>query len=228
MPARSALFLIPPALLAQAPRTPSRDELAAQRMLDLAAHRKNAELRRIATSAEDPIDRLFAAFLLYKKDPKANARLFTQAMPADRKEADRLVELNGTITMSDPGVGEESRMKVLEVARRLNYERIYQACLERARSGDHESLRRFLLIQGGDGEIAEEGDYSLAILFQNPKAVLANWDLMESCKDTLGMLDDQLTEKEAKAARAAWRKALKPGDPRREELLKILDGQGHP
>ncbi len=194
----------------------------AKRALNLAAQGQTEILKTKARFAKDPIERLFAAYLLYRVSPSANAGLLISAFPSNRKNTSRFIALNHTIPYSPQEEGAEFKHPKVKWA--IGFWPIYHAFLEQVKTGDSVALKKFLLLRGhGDGEVGEGIASDIGELFHEPAFVISHWGLLEPHKDFLRSVQNWVTAEEFKKIRQSYEQHLQPGDSRRAIILNLLD-----
>jgi len=203
-------------------QAPSSDLRAAKRVLALASKGRVKELKTLSSLAKDPMVRLFAAYSLYKIDPKVHGSRFTRALPNTEIGVTRFIGIYQSIPYSTQDEMNEFRYPGVDWT--IGFGSIFQSHLERVHSGDSKALHRLLLLRGkGDGEYGEAIASGIAELFYNPGFVFAHWDLLEPHKDFLRSVKNWVSKNEFAAIRNGYEEKFQPSDPHRSVILNLLD-----
>jgi hypothetical protein len=203
-------------------QSPSPDLQSAKQLLGMASNQEWKAIQDVAKSAKDPMKRLFSGYLLYRSNPNKFGSIFTRSLPDTELAISRFIGLNQSIPYSAEWQNNEFRHPKVKWA--IGFEPIFEAYLEKVKTGDTEALRRLLMLQGrGDGHYAEEIASGIAELFYDPEFVITHWNLLEPHKIFLRAVKNWVSETEFLAIRKGFEERLNPGDPRLPLILSLLD-----
>ena len=151
--------------------------------------------------------RLFASYLLYKKDPKTYRGTFIKAIPANRGQFEAF-SLIATELVSAPDA-ETYEVTNPSVPWPISFWQIHQTIVDLAISGVPKAIKATFGLSGfGDGEVGEGLDESWR-LFYHPKLVAAHWSLFEPHIEDLGAVRSESTEAEIQVLKAKYSSAFK-------------------
>jgi len=202
---------------------PSSSDLnTAKHVLEIAAKHEWKAMQNLAQSANDPMKRLFAGYLLFRSDPKKYGPTFTKSFPDTRSGISTFIGLNQSIPYSKEWQAGEYRHPKVKWG--IGFDSIFWAYQERVVAGDPEALRRFLMLKGlGDGAYGEAISSGIAELFYDPGYVLAHWDLLEPHQAYLRSVKNWVSATQFLAIRNGFEERLNPSDPRLPLILSLLD-----
>jgi len=163
---------------------------AARNCLNLYAKGNIEALSKVARQSSSFKSRLFAAYLLYRRNPKQYRSNFIQALPKGEKQYIAYVSIPSNLVVDEGSETYEVSMK--GVPWPISFWEIHTAACKMAREGNRTCIRSVLaLSRFGDGEIGEGMGEDASRLFGTPATVAKHWDLFQTHIDLLpGMSDD--------------------------------------
>jgi len=202
---------------------PSSSDLnTAKQVMEIAGKHEWKAMQNLAQSANDPMKRLFAGYLLFRLDPKKYGSTFTKSFPETRSGISNFIILNQSIPYSKEWQTGEYRHPKAKWG--IGFNSIFSAYRERVVAGDPEALRRFLMLKGlGDGAQGQAISSGIAELFYDPGYVLDHWDLLEPHQAFLRSVKNWVSETQFLAIRKGFQERLNPSDPRLPLILSLLD-----
>lgn len=150
--------------------------------------------------------KLFASYLLYKKNKNAHLVTFINAIPANRNQFESFSQIAYKLVLA-PGA-ETYEVKNPSVPWPISFWQIYQSIFDLAVEGKPKAIKAIFGLSGfGDGEVGEVLGESWR-LFYHPCLVAAHWSLFESHIDGLGAVRSESNEAEIQELKSKYMKAF--------------------
>jgi hypothetical protein len=166
--------------------------------------------------------RLFAAYLLFRRNPKLYRSNFIEALPQNEKQYIAYVSIPSSLVI-DPGA-ETYKVSMKGVPWPISFWEIHGAACRLARQGDKTCIRSVLaLSRYGDGEIGEGMNEDARRLFDTPATVAKHWALFKSHIDSLSCIRDDFSAEQIEKIKQGYVSAFSHDQVTLKRILELIE-----
>ncbi len=200
----------------------NRVDAAARKCLSLYAKGNIETLSKVSQQDSSFESRLFASYLLYRRDPIRYRSNFVLALPKNEKQYIAYVSIPSKLVVDEGAETYEVSLK--GVPWPISFWEIHTAACTMARQGNRTCIRSVLALSSfGDGEIGEGMGEDARRLFDAPATVAKHWDLFQPHIDSLSCMRDDFSPAQVEIIKQGYIVAFSKDQATLKRILELIE-----